>query len=383
MTNSRKRHTPEQVVRKLGQADRMLADGQDVAAVCRELGVSEQTYYRWRNQYGGLKAEDAKRLKELEKQNATLKRLLAEAELEKAALKELAGGKLLSPDRRRAAVDHLKRKLRVSERMACRLVGLSRSAYRRPLKGDTVADPDRALREWLRAWAKDHPRYGYRRAYHDARAEGWVVNHKKIQRLWRDEGLRVPQRRRRKRVGSSTVDAPTADAPNVVWAVDFQFDADEHGRPIKICSIVDEHTRECIGGLVERSIAADRLTAHLEDLVAARGAPAVLRSDNGPEFISEAMADWAGTRTGLSYIPPGSPWRNGYVESFNSRIRDECLNINSFYSLLHAQVIIGDWKDEYNHHRRHSSLGYLTPAEYARQCTHQMETDDSQNVRTE
>ena len=114
--------------------------------------------------------------------------------------------------------------------MACRLVGLSRSAYRRPLKGDTVADPDRALREWLRAWAKDHPRYGYRRAYHDARAEGWVVNHKKIQRLWRDEGLRVPQRRRRKRVGSSTVDAPTADAPNVVWAVDFQFDADEHGR---------------------------------------------------------------------------------------------------------------------------------------------------------
>ncbi|PAW33524.1 IS3 family transposase [Micrococcus luteus] len=383
MTNSRKRHTPEQVVRKLGQADRMLADGQDVAAVCRELGVSEQTYYRWRNQYGGLKADDAKRLKELEKQNATLKRLLAEAELEKTALKELAGGKLLSPDRRRAAVDHLKRKLRVSERMACRLVGLSRSAYRRPLKGDTVADPDRALREWLRAWAKDHPRYGYRRAYHDARAEGWVVNHKKIQRLWRDEGLRVPQRRRRKRVGSSTVDAPTADAPNVVWAVDFQFDADEHGRPIKICSIVDEHTRECIGGLVERSITADRLTAHLEDLVAARGAPAVLRSDNGPEFISEAMADWAGTRTGLSYIPPGSPWRNGYVESFNSRIRDECLNINSFYSLLHAQVIIGDWKDEYNHHRRHSSLGYLTPAEYARQCTHQMETGDSQNVRTE
>lgn len=122
--------------------------------------------------------------------------------------------------------------------MACRLVGLSRSAYRRPLKGDTVADPDRALREWLRAWAKDHPRYGYRRAYHDARAEGWVVNHKKIQRLWRDEGLRVPQRRRRKRVGSSTVDAPTADAPNVVWAVDFQFNACQgplssaHRRPV-------------------------------------------------------------------------------------------------------------------------------------------------------
>lgn len=266
--------------------------------------------------------------------------------------------------------------------MACRLAGLSRSAYRRPLKGDTEQDPNQALRDWLRAYAKKHPRWGYRRAYHDARGEGWTVNHKKIQRLWREEGLRVPQRRRRKRVGSSTVDAPAAVAPNVVWAVDFQFDADERGRPIKICSIIDEHTRECIGGLVERSITADRLTTHLETLVAERGAPAVLRSDNGPEFISDAMADWAGLRTGLSYSPPGLPWCNGYVESFNSRLRDECLNINSFYSLIHAQVVIGDWKTEYNNDRRHSSLGYLAPADYARTCTHQMETDDSHTVPT-
>jgi transposase InsO family protein len=125
------------------------------------------------------------------------------------------------------------------------------------------------------------------------------VNHKKIQRLWREEGLRVPQRRR-KRVGSSTIEAPATVARNVVWAVDFPFDSDEQGRPIKICSIVDEHTRECIGGLVDRSITAEKLTAHLEDLVAVRGAPAVLRSDNRPDFISEAIADWAGTRPGLS-----------------------------------------------------------------------------------
>ena len=178
------------------------------------------------------------------------------------------------------------------------------------------------------------------------------------------------------------MDAPKASAPNVVWAIDFQFDVDEQGRAIKIASIVDEHTRECIVGLVERSITAQRLTSHLEDLVRQRGAPAVLRSDNGPEFISAVMADWAGTRTGLSYIPPGSPWCNGYVESFNSRLRDECLNINSFYSLLHAQVVISDWKHEYNTTRRHSSLGYLTPADYARQCSHEMETDDSHTDRT-
>src|SRR5699024_9678957 len=165
--------------------------------------------------------------------------------------------------------------------MACRLAGLSRSAWRRPLNQDTLADPDQPLRAWLRQYAKDHPRWGYRRAYHDARGEGWQVNHKKIQRLWRDEGLRVPQRRRRKRVGSSIIDAPVADAPNVVWAVDFQFDVCESGRVLKICSIVDEHTRECLGGLVERSITADRFIDHLEALIAQRGAPAVLRSDNG------------------------------------------------------------------------------------------------------
>jgi len=254
--------------------------------------------------------------------------------------------------------------------MACRLAGLSRSAWRRPLNQDTVADPDQPLRAWLRQYAKDYPRWGYRRAYHDARGEGWHVNHKKIQRLWHDEGLRVPQQRRRKRVGSSTADAPTASAPNAVWAVDFQFDVCEQGRALKICSIVDEHTRECIGGLVERSITANRFIDHLEDLIAQRGAPAVLRSDNGPEFIAQAVTNWAANQTELSYIPPGQSWHNGYVESFNARLRDECLNINSFYSLLHAQVIIGDWKHQYNHDRRHSSLGYLPPADYAQLCTH-------------
>ena len=133
---------------------------------------------------------------------------------------------------------------------------------------------------------------------------------------------------------------------------------------------------------MERSITAERFIEHLEELVAVHGAPMVLRSDNGPEFISDAVAEWAGTRTGLSYIPPGQPWRNGYVESFNSRLRDECLNINSFYSLLHARVVISDWKHEYNHERRHSSLGYRSPVEYARSCTHTLEETDSHTERT-
>ena len=152
MTTRRKRHTPEQVVRKLQDADRLLAQGAEVAAVARQLGVSEQTYFRWRNQFGGLKAQDAKRLKELERENASLKRLLAEAELEKAALKEIAKG-ILNPARRRAAVHHLIEVLGVSERFACRVVGQHRSTQRHEPVSATVEDPDAALREWLREYA--------------------------------------------------------------------------------------------------------------------------------------------------------------------------------------------------------------------------------------
>jgi transposase InsO family protein len=181
----------------------------------------------------------------------------------------------------------------------------------------------------------------------------------------------VPQRRRRKRLGrSTTTTLPVADAPNKVWAVDFQFDATTDGRPVKIVSIVDEHTRECLGGLVERNITGDDLIDELDRLAAVRGYPAVLRCDNGPELACAAMADWAGERVGLHFIPPGQPWRNGDVESFNSRVRDECLDIN-IWSLAQARVVISDWKQDYNHRRRHSSLGYLPPTVYAAGCTHQ------------
>jgi putative transposase len=264
-------------------------------------------------------------------------------------------------------VHHLQRVLGVSERFACRVAGQHRATQRHEPISATPEDPDAALRAWLRQYAKDHPRRGFRPAYHDARDEGWGVNHKKIQRLWREEDLRVPQRRRRKRPGSSTTTGSvSADAPNSVWAVDFQFDVTTDGRPIKIVSIIDEHTRECLGGLVERSITGEDLIADLDRLAGQRGTyPTVLRCDNGPELACAAMAHWAGCQVGLHFIPPGEPWRNGYIESFNSRVRDECLNINSFWSLAQARIVISDWKHDYNHHRRHSALGYQAPADYA------------------
>ena len=181
--------------------------------MCRELGVSEATYHRWRNQFGGLKAEDAKRLKDLERENCHAQEAVGRCRAGEGRAQGDRTGKLLSPERRRAAVHHLQRVLGVSERFACRVTGQHRATQRHQPASTTPADPDAALRAWLRDYAKDHPRRGFRPAYHDARGEGWTVNHKKIQRLWREEGLRVPQRRRRKRVGTSTApDTPTACA---------------------------------------------------------------------------------------------------------------------------------------------------------------------------
>lgn len=234
----------------------------------------------------------------------------------------------------------------------------------------TPAGPDAAKRSWLRDWARAHPRRGFRNAYADARGEGSNLNHKKVQRLWREEGLRVPQRRRRKRLGASTApDRPTADATNRVWAVDFKFDATTDGRPIKLVSVIDEHTRECLTNLVDRSVTADLLIDELDHLVMQRGYPVVLRCDNGPELACEAMAAWAGERVGLSFIPPGEPWRNGYVESFHSPGPRRMPQHPHLWSLAHARVVITDWKDDYNHRRRHSSLGYRAPAVYAAACT--------------
>lgn len=268
--------------------------------------------------------------------------------------------------------------LGVSERIACRVTGQHRATQRHEPTSTTPADPDAALREWLRTYARKHPRRGFRppTTMPEAKA-GLSITRNPTP--WREEGLRVPQRRKRKRHGISTAPPVVADdAPDRVWAVDFQFDVATDGRPIKIVSIIDEHTRECLGDMVERSITGDHLIDELNRTAAQRRTyPAVLRCDNGPELACSAMADWPAGQVGLHLIPPGEPWRNGYVESFNSRIRDECLNINSFWSLAHARVVISDWKYDYNHYRRHSSLGYQAPARYAATCTHRRTTHPS------
>ncbi len=267
-------------------------------------------------------------------------------------------------------MQHLQKVLGVSERFACRVTGQPRGTQRYRPAGTTSANPDEALRAWLRAYADKHPGRGFRPACLDARAEGWNVNHKKIQRLWREEGLRVQQPSKRHGI-STTFDSTTADAPNRLWAVSFQFAVTTDGRPINLVFVIDEHTHECLGGLVGRSITAERLIGQLDRRAAQRGAyPAILRCADGPELACAAMRKWASARVGVRFIAPGDAWRNGYVEVFNSQIRHECLANNTFLSLTQARVIIGDWTHHYNHHRRQFPLGHVPPAVYAASCTH-------------
>ncbi len=266
----------------------------------------------------------------------------------------------------------LKESLKLSERLACKAVGLNRSTYRRTPIAATPADPDAELRGWLRTYGTKNPMHGFRRAWaalrHD---EHRVVNKKKVHRLWKEEGLQRRIHSPRKRAGQSSVPQVDADAPKVVWALDFQFDSTVDGKAVKIASMIDEHTRISLLNIVERSITADRLVAELDKTFAMWGGPPRMsRMDNGPEFISHALQQFCTDKVGISYIPPGTPWNNGHIESFNNRLRKECLNRNHWTNLLEARVVIGDFKDDHNHRHRHSSLNYLTPAEYAARCIH-------------
>jgi len=274
----------------------------------------------------------------------------------------------VSPSRRRQAVLMLVDRLGVSERRACLIAGQHRSTQRRET---CVAEDDAALRAALRALSRERPRWGYRRAHARLLEDGWVLNRKRTQRVWREEGLRVPQRRRkRQRLGESTVPASRlrAERPNQVWALDFQFDQTADGRIVKLLHVVDEFTREALEMKCERRIDADSTVVTLERLVAVRGrAPEFIRCDNGPELTANALRDWCRfSGAGTAYIEPGSPWQNPYVESFNSRVRDELLAVELFSCLAEAKVMVADWRDDYNELRPHSALAMKAPARFAR-----------------
>ena len=249
-----------------------------------------------------------------------------------------------------------------SERLACRLVDLVRSTAR---YAGSVDDDQRRLIERMHQLSRAHPRYGYRRIWAMLRREGWRINRKRVQRLWRLEGLKIPPKAHKQRAPGNSENScmkRKAEFPNHVWTYDFVADQTEDGRMLRFLAVVDEYTRESLALDVERSMGADEVIAVLGRLIAERSAPQLLRSDNGGEFIAHSVQRWlAEAHIETAYIAPGSPWENAYVESFNGKLRDEMLNRELFTSLAEAKLLASEYRDEYNHRRPHSALGYQTP----------------------
>lgn len=275
---------------------------------------------------------------------------------------------MVSPSRRRDAVAYLCRRHRVSERRACQVVGQHRSTQRYEHQ---PANFELRLTQRMNELAERHPRYGYRRVWALLRAEGFAVNHKRVERLWRAEGHRVPARKTKnsgqKAIGGAggSAWAVQATAPNDVWSYDFVSARTEDGLPLRVLNVVDEFTRRCVGCRVDRHIGARDLIAELEQLFARHGRPRRLRSDNGREFIAETLAQWL-RRQGVAqlFIEKASPQQNAYVERFNGTMRDEVLHGELFRSVLEARVVLGQWVEQYNTVRPHRGLGYKTPAAF-------------------
>ncbi|QFU07203.1 IS2 transposase TnpB [Rhodobacteraceae bacterium THAF1] len=249
------------------------------------------------------------------------------------------------------------------ERFACRVLGQHRSTQRKVPRGR--ADED-ALTADIVALATQYGRYGYRRITALLREAGWTVNAKRVERIWRREGLKVPQKQPRKGrlwLNDGSCIRLRPERPNHVWSYDFVESRTHDGRKFRMLNVIDEFTRECLAIRIDRKLNSTAVIDVLTDLFILRGVPGHVRSDNGPEFIAKAVRDWinaVGAKT--AFIEPGSPWENGYCESFNSKLRDELLNGEIFYSLAEARVVIEAWRVHYNTARPHSSLGYRPPA---------------------
>ena len=292
-----------------------------------------------------------------------MKRTIADLALDKQILKEAARGKLLSPSRRRMCVERVQRVLpSVSERRACRVINQPRPTQRRVLM---LRDDEESLTADIINLAIRFGRYGYRRITALLRDQGWQVNHKRVERIWRREGLKVPMKqpkRGRLWLNDGSCIRLRPERKGHVWAYDFVACRTEDGRAVRMLTVIDEYTRECLAIRVARRIRSDDVIHTLTELFVINGAPEHIRSDNGPEFTSKMVRGWL-ERVGVKtlFIEPGSPWENGYNESFNGKLRDELLNREIFYSLREVQILTERWRREYNTIRPHSSLGYRPP----------------------
>ncbi len=269
---------------------------------------------------------------------------------------------MVTPAAKRRAVAHLMNRHRMSERRACKAIG----SCRMTIRYETSRGDDHGLRERMKALAHERRRFGYRRLHVLLRREGHLVNHKKLFRLYREEKLAVRRRGGRKRAIGTRAPMLIPLVANERWSLDFVSDQLTDGRRFRVLTVVDDCTRECLALVADTSLSGLRVARELDRIIEGRGKPKMIVSDNGSEFTSNAILQWtARTRVDWHYIAPGKPIQNAFIESFNGRLRDELLNETLFSSLPHARSALLNWRSDYNDHRPHSGLGWLTPAEFA------------------
>ncbi|WP_431194480.1 integrase core domain-containing protein [Pseudomonas aeruginosa] len=354
----KKRFTEEQILDFLKQAEA----GVPVKELCRRHGFSDASFYTWRAKFGGMTVADAKRLKDLELENNRLKKLLAEAHLDIESLKVVAG-KRVSPTARREAVQEMQARTGISERRACQLIGLSRSVLRYQPRASVQ---NTELQAQLVELAQERRRFGYRRLHILLRRAGVQDNHKRIYRLYRAAGLMVKRRRRRHGVAVERERLSLPSAPNQVWSDEM---ARFRGYPKAIRTDQRPEFTAAMAFAVERerlSLPSAPNQVWSDEMARFRGYPKAIRTDQRPEFTGKALDQWAYQRDiKLKLIQPGKPTQNAFIESFNGKLRDECLNEHWFCSLAEARIRIAAWRRDYNEHRPHSAIGNLALAEFA------------------
>jgi putative transposase len=270
---------------------------------------------------------------------------------------------MVTPAAEREAVAHLRGEHEMSERRACRLLTCCRMTVRYA----SVRPDDAALRDRMKAIAHERRRFGYRRIHALLRREGMAVNHKRLFRLYREEKLSVRKRGGRKRALGTRAPMLVPMMANQRWSLDFVSDQFTDGRRFRVLTVVDDCTRECIALVADTSLSGRRVARELNQLISQRGVPKMVVSDNGTEFTSNAILNWAEeAKVEWHYIAPGKPMQNGFIESFNGKLRDEKLNDTLFTTLHQARVELSHWRNDYNQHRPHSRLGWLTPSEFAK-----------------
>ncbi|WP_100215534.1 IS3 family transposase, partial [Pseudoalteromonas maricaloris] len=349
--------TETQIVSMIKEAE----SGIPVPEICRKHGIGQSTFYKWRSKYGGMEASDIKRLKELEEENRKLKDMFATLSLKHSMLEDIIGKKAVKTSRRRAWVEHLRAQFNVSVAFACEVAGLSRSVFyykhKRPLDDEVI--------DALLALVERHPRWGLPKLFKRLRNKGKPWNKKRVERVYNMLKLNL-RRKGKRRVPTRTpepLSAPTQH--NESWSMDFMSDALSYGHRFRTLNVLDDFNRQALAIEVDTSLTSERVIRTLQQIIAWRGKPKQIRVDNGPEFTSTALEDWAiKNDIKLEFIEPGSPYQNGFVERFNRSYREEVLDLYLFESLQEVREITDEWLDIYNYERPHDSLGDMTPVGY-------------------